>query len=114
MGTPLKLSSPTIQTVAIDKATTAALTLVDAVTGKKIRVTSILLITNGPVGVQFISKPSGAGSNIGGVLYFTANGGLPGHAGGSPLGIDTNTGEALQITLSAAIQVSGAISYYTE
>jgi hypothetical protein len=83
-------------------------TLVAAVTNKKIRVISIVLVANAAVNVKFQSHVTP--TDITGLLYLGANGGFaPGY---NPLGhFQTISGEALDINLSSAVAVGGWLTY---
>lgn len=95
--------------VSFDENTAADHELVAAEAGKKIVLVSMLLVASDAVSVQFKS----AANNISGVMPLAANAGFvldqnyTGHT-------ETNTGEALNLNLSAAIQVGGMLSYRLE
>jgi hypothetical protein len=78
-----------------------------AVTGKKIRVLRWDLTSSGAVNAKFQSN---AATDISGLYYFGANGGIS--AGFSPVGhFQTNAGETLDLNLSAAVAVGGTLTY---
>jgi hypothetical protein len=100
---------------AVSGATSGNNTLVAAVTGKKIKVLSLVLVGAGAVNVRL---ESGAGGTaLTGVMSLTANGDLkivfpitePGYHW-----VETAAGSLLNMELSGAVQVSGCIVYYTE
>lgn len=96
------------QAAVIDAATSGNNTLVAAVSGKKIRVMSCFFICAGAVNVRF---ESGAGlTALTGQMNFPANGGisLPFNPGGW---FETNAGELLNMELSDAVSVDGALTY---
>ena len=82
--------------------------LISAVTGKKIRVLSLVLMANAAVNVKFQSH-SGP-TDLTGLFYLAANGGFS--VGFSPLGhFETGSGEQLDINLSGAVAVGGCLTY---
>lgn len=85
-----------------------ATSLVSAVTSKKIRVLALYLVSNGTVNVKFQSHTTP--TDLTGLAYLVANTGfvLP----YNPVGwFQTNSGEQLDINLSAAIAVGGTLVY---
>jgi hypothetical protein len=73
-----------------------------------IRVIYVVLVANGAVNVKFQSHT--APTDISGLFYLAANGGfvLPGNEYGW---FATKPGEALDINLSGAVAVGGALGY---
>jgi hypothetical protein len=93
---------------SISTASSGNTTAVAAVTSKKIRVLSYRFQSDGDVSVKFRSATAG---DITGAMATGAKGG-GGGASFSPVGhFETVAGEALQINLSAAVQVSGHLVY---
>jgi len=81
-------------------------TIVSAVTSKKIRVLSVVLVASGNVAAVWQSSTAG---NISGTMDLARRGG---YALSSPFGLfETTAGEALQLNLDSATTVSGHISY---
>jgi hypothetical protein len=98
----------TPQFAAITANTTGATTVVAAVGGKQIRVTQVILISNGSVNVKF--QTSTGPTDLTGLLYLASNTGFaPGY---DPTGhFQTVTGDALNINLSSNVAVGGWIKY---
>jgi hypothetical protein len=92
----------------IDAATSGDNTLVAAVSGKKIRVLQLFLVSSGTVATRF---ESGAGGTaLTGQMNLIANTGysLP----YSPVGLfETAAGELLNLELSGAVSVDGSLTY---
>lgn len=83
-------------------------TLIAAVTGKKIRVLSYVLVSNGTVNAKFQSGASG--TDLTGLLYEVANSGVS--AGYNPVGhFETAVSTLLNLNLSAGTAVGGHITY---
>ena len=107
----LKVEEQTIITVkkaVINVATAATHEIVAAVTGKKIQVRTIALTVGGEVNLTWLS----AAVPISGAMDFGGTSeprGMCPNLGKYPL--ETTVSEALQLTLSAAIQVSGWVTY---
>jgi hypothetical protein len=99
-------ASKSIQSAPIDTAVSGDNTIVGAVAGKKIRVLSYVLVGGGAVNARW---KSGA-NNRSGPLPLAANSSVAPPAGSAFL-FETNAGEALILNLSAAVQVSGHVSY---
>jgi hypothetical protein len=101
-------STIAIKRAKIDAATSGDNTLVAAVSGKKIRVISLFLVASDVVNVRF---ESGAGGTaLTGAMNLVANGGfsLP----YNPLGwFETASGALLNLELSGAVSVDGALTY---
>lgn len=92
----------------IDAATSGDNTLVAAVTSKKIRVLSLVMVASGAVNVRFESGASGTA--LSGQMNLAANGGftLP----FNPLGwFETASGTLLNLELSGATSVDGMLTY---
>jgi hypothetical protein len=85
-----------------------ATTVVAAVTSKKIRVLSYVLVANAAVNTKFQSHVTP--TDLTGLEYLGSNGGVS--AGFSPAGhFETVAGEALDINLSGAVAVGGHLTY---
>ena len=97
-----------VKRAVIDAATSGDNSIVSAVTGKKIRVLSVVLVSAGTVTVRF---ESGAGGTaLTGQLTLAANVGFS--SGYSPVGhFETAAGAALNLELSGAVSVDGWIVY---
>ena len=100
---------------AVSAASSGDNTLVAAVSGKKIKVLSLVLVAASAVTVRL---ESGAGGTaLTGVMSLVANGDLkvvfpitePGYHW-----VETAAGALLNLELGGAVQVSGCIVYYTE
>lgn len=94
------------KTAAFDQSTASTFTAVAAVTGKRIRVTGFGLTAAGTNTVTF----KRASTALTGAMPVIAGSNLNSPAG-NDLVFETGVGEALNITLSAAVQVAGWISY---
>lgn len=87
-----------------------ATTIVPAVADKSILVLKITVSVNADVNVKFQSKPAGAASDLTGLFYCGAKGGIgltyckQGH-------FKTVSGESLDINLSGAVAVGGVVMY---
>lgn len=104
-------SSHTVLNAVINFATAATHSIIAAVTGKKIKITNIMLTVAGETNLTFKS----ATTAISGALDFGGTDeprGMVHSLGDFPL--ETASGEAFQITSSGAVQVSGYVTYYTE
>lgn len=92
----------------IDHAGSGDNTIVAAVGGKKIVVHSLFFITAGAVNVRF---ESGAGGTaLTGVMNFPANGGMALNENARGW-FETDAGSLLNMELSGAVSVDGAIDY---
>ena len=102
---------PTIRKAVINKATAATHELIAAVAGSKISVVSIAFTVAGEVNITFLT----AATALSGAMDFGGTSeprGIAHNFGSCPL--QTGEGEAFNMTLSAAVQVSGMITYYLE
>lgn len=96
------------QFVAIVASSSGATTLVAAMPGKRIRVLSYVLTSNGTVNVKWQSHT--LPTDLTGLDYLIANTGVS--SGYSPIGhFQTLIGEALDINLSGSIAVGGHLTY---
>ena len=92
----------------ISASSSGVSSLVAAVTGKKIRVLSLVLMAAGAVNVKFQSHTTP--TDLTGLFPLAANGGFS--IGFSPLGhFETVAGEQLDINLSGAVAVGGCLTY---
>ncbi len=96
---------------AITAAALGDNTAVAAVAGKRIKVSSYVLIASGAVSVKW---KSGAATDLSGAMAFAANGGLAPPAEPSAHVMQTAQGQALVLNLSAAVSVGGHLSYFLE
>ncbi|RMH18628.1 MAG: hypothetical protein D6698_06765 [Gammaproteobacteria bacterium] len=92
---------------AIDTSTSGNTVLVAAASGKKIRVLSYTVVAGGPVTVKF----NDGSNDLTGPITLSAAG--DGGSASLPEGglFETPAGSALNINLSAAVQVGGHITY---
>lgn len=97
-----------VQYAVVDTATSGDTTLVAAVTGKKIRVVSFLLVAAGTVTTRF---ESGAGGTaLTGQMTMAINTSIV--AAYNPAGwFETAAAALLNLELSAAVSVDGVIGY---
>jgi len=97
-----------IKRAKISAASSGNNTIVSAVSNKRIRVLALTLMSAGSVNATFQSGASG--TDLTGAMPLAANTGFsPAY---SPLGqFETEPGELLNLSLSAAIQVSGWMTY---
>ena len=106
----------TVKRAKISAASNAAAgnTLIAAVAGKRIHVLSAFVMAAGDVTATFYTDAADEGTALTGALSLGANGGFawpnPPHPALAP--IRTDAGEALTMLLSAAVQVSGWITYF--
>lgn len=92
----------------IDDATSGNNTIVAAVAGRKIRVLSFFLVSAGTVLARFESDADGTA--LTGQMTLAVNDVV--EAGYNPLGhFETVAGELLNLELSAAVSVDGALTY---
>lgn len=104
-------SSQTVLNAVINFATAATHSIIAAVSGKKIKITNIMLTVAGETNLTLKSSTTA----ISGALDFGGTDeprGMAHHLGDHPL--ETLTGNAFQITSSGAVQVSGYVTYYAE
>jgi hypothetical protein len=80
--------------------------IVSAVAGKRIRVLSYFVIANAAVNAKWRS----ASTDVTGLLYLAANGGIAASAEGMGC-FQTAVGEALNLNLSGAVAVGGHLTY---
>lgn len=94
-----------LKQAAINESGIATHEIVAAVSGKSIRVHSLMFTVGGPVNITW---RSGA-NNLSGAMEFADSGGM---AVSSEVGLMwTNPGEALNLVADAAVQISGIITY---
>lgn len=93
----------------ISASTGADNLVVAAVTGKQIKVQSVVLVASGTVSVKWRSNTT----DISGAMPLVANSGFVLPSGSSNY-FETAVGEALNINLSGAVAVNGHISYTEE
>jgi hypothetical protein len=82
-------------------------TLVPAVTGKKIRVISYVIVAASAVSVNFENGTT----NISGVMDLAANSGIDYVGSRDAPAFETSSAALLGLTLSGAVQVSGHLTY---
>lgn len=98
-----------ILSAAINIATAADHTVIAAVSGKKIKITSLLLIAGGEVNITF----KDGSTALTGAMDFGGTSeprGMVSNFGDNAL--ELTPGNAFVITLSGAVQVSGLVCYY--
>lgn len=103
----------TVLFASVDVAASGDNTIVAADATKKIKVLSYSLVCGGTVNVRW---KSGAASNLSGAMPFVVNTGISSPVA-TPAGghlMETAVNNALVLNLSAAIQVSGHLSYFLE
>jgi len=100
-----------IKTETINDAASGDNTLVALVTGKRIKVFAIVLISEGTVNVTF---KSGASTSLTGAMNFQAREGFTIAVSPPAFVLQTAAGEAFVMNLSAAVQVDGWIAYWDD
>lgn len=98
---------------AISASASGDNTIVAASTGQKIVLVSYVVIAAGDVSITW---KSGAATNLSGAMALAANGGAaPGAGPLAPSGVagmmETESGQALVLNLSAAVSVGGHLAY---
>ncbi len=105
---PVSNDASAIGKVAIDTATSGDTTIVAAVTGKRIRVHSYVLVGSGTVTARFES--AAGGTALTGQMTMAAGNVIC--APHNPMGwFDTVAGELLNLELSGATSVDGHLTY---
>jgi hypothetical protein len=94
----------------IDESTAGDKTIVAAQSGKRIVVSSYLIVAAGAVTARWKS----GSTNKSGPLTIAANGGVSAPGGSDSRWFATGIGEALVLNLGGAIVVGGHVSYYLE
>lgn len=100
----------TLLFASIDTATSGDNTLVAADASNKIKLVSYVLVASGAVSVRWKAGTT----NKSGAMALAANGGISAVGQPSAHLLETAVNEALILNLSAAVQVSGHISYFKE
>jgi hypothetical protein len=101
------LNALTPKFASIAASSTGDNTIVALVASKKIRVLRFMLVAAGAVSVKF---KTGSGTDLTGAMAIAANGGVG--APYCPIGIlESASGEALVLNLSAAVAVAGNLTY---
>lgn len=95
----------------IDTTTSGDNTIVAADATRRIKVYAYDLVVAGSVSVRW---KSGAATNLSGAKPFAANGGISKVGQPSAHLLETAVNQALVLNLSAAVQVSGELSYFLE
>ena len=101
----------TVLSAKIDETTAASNEIIAAVPGKKIKITNIVLTVAGETNIVFLS----AATELTGPMDFggaSQPSGMVHALGNFPL--QTEEGEAFNMSSSAAVQQSGYVTYYTE
>ena len=93
---------------AITASSSGATTIVAAVSSKKIRVISYVVVANAAVNIKFQSSTGNTDKT--GLLYLGTNGGVSG-AYALTGHFETASGDALNINLSSAVAVGGHLTY---
>jgi len=103
-----------VKRVAISGNTSGDNTLVAAVTGKRIKVLGMVVVATGDV--DFRLESGAGGTALTGIIEMAAAGNgfvlpmtFPGYHW-----VETAAGAALNVELSAGVQVSGALVYYLD
>lgn len=110
-----KLPDTDILRASVSAASSGDNTLVAAVTGKKIKVLSLVLVAASAVTVALESGASGTA--LTGDMSLVANGDLKVVFPLAEVGyhwVETAAGALLNLELGGAVQVSGMLVYYTE
>jgi len=92
---------------AIAASTLGDNTVVAATAGKKIQVERFWLTSSGTVNAKWRSGTT----DVSGLAYLVANGGLVCPGSGSEFWVETVAGQALVLNLSAAVAVGGFVVY---
>ena len=110
------IGSVTVKRAKINCASNAAAgnTVIAAVTGKKLCVLGLTMIAAAAVTVTWYSGPANTGTALSGGIPLGANGGYVNDPPADPADhpLETVAGAALTLLLSAAVQVSGYLTYY--
>lgn len=101
----------TLKFAVVDAALSGDNTIVAAVASNKIKVVSYVLVASSAVSVRL---KSGAATNLSGAMSLAASGGVSAVGQPSSHLLETAVNTALVLNLSAAVQVSGHISYFEE
>ena len=101
------MAGPIELTASFTETTAATNEIIAAVAGKKIIVTSLVLVCASANGINWEDGTT----DISGVMSFTANGGYS--LSGSRL-LETTAAAALQMTQTGATVVSGHLTYHYE
>lgn len=106
------IGAKTLTHQAISVSASGNTTIRASTLGSKVKVISYVLVAGGTVNVKFVES---VGTDLTGAMPLVANSGVS-FAGGSHLSycMETPTSSGLQINLSAAVQVSGHITYIVE
>ena len=94
----------------IDTASSGAVQIVAAQTGKSIVMTKAVLVSAGTTNIKWQS----GSTDLTGAMPFVANLGMVDESTMPENGLRTNSGEALNLNNSATVQVSGYIKYFVE
>lgn len=86
-------------------------TIVAAVTGKKIKVYAICIVSSGTVAVKF---KDGAGTDITGPMALTAQVGFSFAVAPPAFLLSTSAGNAFIMNLGSAVEVDGWIAYWDD
>ena len=111
LNTSLK-TGLTIKFAKVSVSSSGDNTIVSAVTGAKIKVLSVLLVSSGTVSVKWISNAI----DLTGAMPLVANSGfvLPASSPGQGHYFESATSQSLILNLSSGVAVNGHISYYEE
>lgn len=96
----------------INASASGANIIVAATAGKQIVVLSYLLLVDGPATVKWQSKPAGSAVDLSGAMPLASNSGISNGGVGELAGVlETVSGSALHINLSAAVNCTGHLTY---
>lgn len=98
------------QFATVNTAASGDTAIVAANASNKVKVVSYVLVATGAVGVKWRS----AANDRSGAMALGANGVVSAIGSDDAHLLETAVGEALNLNLSAAVQVSGHISYFLE
>lgn len=104
-------TSQTVLNAVINESTAANNEIITAVSGEKIKIVNIMFTVAAETNITFCSDANA----MSGPMDFGGTGepkGMVHYFGDFPL--ETVAGEAFKITSSAAVQISGYVTYYTE
>jgi hypothetical protein len=106
-----KDQSRTLKVASISHAASGDNTVVSLVSGKRIKVYSVVLVAVGTVDVKF---KDGASTDLTGAMTFQAREGLTVAVAPPAFVLATSAGNAFIVNLSAAIGVRGWIAYWDD
>lgn len=103
-----------VKTVKVDTAAAGYTKLVTGLANRRVRVTSFALVAGGTVTAKFQEDDGTTKTDLTGAMPMVANTQLALAGGGDVPLLQAEDGQDLGLTLSAAVQVSGFVSYTVE